>query len=225
MSRSAVWEVLLSEGGGYLSIDYDPECGMLASFAAALHEHARCVDCGAPPQGDFSRCPCDGGHAFFNWRVDHASWKSIIEPLWKKDRRRAYGRRTYELRRDAIRDSDEPAYAVSDVAWLRKVQNDACYYCGTSILTNAQVEHLEPLAKGGSNGFRNIMLACPSCNVAKGALNEAQFWRKLRKTLHSAEFERLRESAKIMKREKWRRRGETAASEISTRTSWNRDSA
>ena len=221
MSTPAVYEVLLSEGGVYLSIDYDPECGMLPSFADALHEHACCVDCGAPPQGDFSRCPCDGDHAFFNWRVDHASWKSIVKPLWRKDWRRVYGRR----RRDAIRDSDEPAYSARDVAWLRKVQDDTCYYCGVSILTNAQVEHLEPLARGGSNGFRNIMLACPSCNAAKGALNEAQFWRRLRKTLNSVEFERVRESAKVMKRERWRRRGEAAASETSARTSWNWDTA
>ena len=219
MSTPAVYEVFVSDDAVYLSIDYDPEDGMLASFADALHEHVRCVSCGAPPLGDFSPCLCDGKRTFFNARVDHASWKSVLEPLWRKDWRRAYGRRTYELRRDAIRDSDEPAYTVSDVAWLKKVQNDTCYYCGTSILANAQVEHLDPLAKGGSNGFRNIMLACPSCNVAKGTLNEAQFWRRLRKRLHPMEFERVRESAKAMKREKWRRRGETATPETSRRAS------
>lgn len=212
----------MSEDGVYLSIDYDPEHGMLASFAALLHEYARCVDCGAPPQGDFGPCPCDGDHSFFNWRLDHTSWENMVKPLLRKDWRRAYGRRTYELRRDAIRDSDEPAYSASDVAWLRKIQNDTCYYCGVSILTNAQVEHLESLAKGGSNGFRNIMLACPSCNVAKGALSEVQFWRRLRKTLHSVEFERVRESAKIMKRDKWRRRGESGESETTARISCKR---
>ena len=92
--------------------------------------------------------------------------------------------------------------------WLRNVQNDTCYYCGVSIGSNAKVEHLEPLARGGSNGFRNIMLACPSCNAAKGALSGAQFWRKRRKQMHPHEFERVRESAKNMKREKWWRRHE-----------------
>ena len=182
MTTSAVYEVLVSEDGVYgLSIDYDPEHGMLASFAALLHEYARCVDCGAPPQGDFGPCPCDGDHSFFNWRLDHTSWESMVKPLLRKDWRRAYGRRTYELRRDAIRrlrrdairDSDEPAYSASDVAWLRKIQNDTCYYCGVSILTNAQVEHLEPLAKGGFEWFPQYHARMPFVQRRQGCLERS----------------------------------------------------
>lgn len=188
---------------------------MLASFAEAIRQHARCVRCNAPPQIKFAASPCDrnvsagrrpGRQAFFNYRVDHAAWKDTVEPLWRKDLRRVHKRYNYELRRGSIQNSEDPSYSASDLAWLRKVHNNSCYYCGVSIFENAQVEHLLPLARGGSNGFRNIMLACPSCNASKGALSEAQFWRRLRRQLKSSAFERIRRSAKAMKREKWRRR-------------------
>lgn len=173
------------------------------------------VHCDGPPKINFAACGCDrngsvgrrpGRHAFFNYRVDHAAWKDTVEPHWRKDLRRIHKRNSNELRRESMRNSEDPSYSASDLAWLRKVQNNSCYYCGVSIFENAQVEHLQPLARGGSNGFRNIMLACPSCNASKGALSEAQFWRQLRTQLKSSVFERIRCSAKVMKREKWRRR-------------------
>ncbi|MYD93133.1 MAG: HNH endonuclease [Chloroflexi bacterium] len=196
----------------YFSLAYDAEWGMLDSFAEAIRQHARCVHCDAPPPIDFAACPCAGaesagrsrrGRFSFNYRVDHAAWKNTVELLWRKDLRRVHRRNNYEVRRESIQNSDDPPYSAGDVAWLRKVQNDSCYYCGASISGNAQVEHLQPLARGGSNGFRNIMLACPSCNAAKGALSEAQFWRQLRTQLRPLVFQRVRDSAKIMKKRKW----------------------
>lgn len=199
--------VCCGDGFIYFLIDYDPEWGILASFAEALHEHARCVACAAPPQADFSPCPCGGGTSKWRgmYRVNKAVWKSELEFLRKKDRRRVWNRNQRKSRREAIQKSDDPSYSSADIALLRSVQNDACYYCGTSISENFQVEHLDPLTLGGSNGIGNIMLACPACNQSKWTLSEAQFWRKLRKRLPAPEFERVRESAKVMKREKRRR--------------------
>lgn len=128
-----------------------------------------------------------------------------MESLFKKDRRRVWDWFTRKARQDAIQESDEPPYSQADITLLRKVQNDACYYCGTSISGNFQVDHLEPLASGGSNGIRNIMLACADCNRRKWTLREDQFWRRLRKRLPAAQFKRVREAAKVMKREVRRR--------------------
>ena len=185
------------------SINYDAELGMIPAFAEALFEYVICTTCGVPPQPYFGRCPCVEGESWY--RVDRAIWKSYLEPLWLKDRRRAYDRNSREWRQEMIRDSDEPTYTAGDVALLREIQSDACYYCGTLIGRNAQVEHLEPLAKGGSNGFNNIVLACPSCNRSKHFLSEAQYWRRLRKRMPQVKFQRVRELAKIIKREKRRR--------------------
>ena len=207
----AIDHVLVSREDVYIRIAYDHGWGMLASLAEALGQYAQCICCGAPPRNDFGPCPCErdssvkqSGNtpAFFNYRIDLSVWENVVERLWRNDVRRVKDR----LRREAMRESEEPSYSASDVAWLRQIQNNACYYCGTSIRTKAHVEHLHALARGGSNGFRNVMLACPSCNATKGTSSEAAFWRRLRRKWDPLKFERARNAAKIMKREKWRRR-------------------
>lgn len=205
--RGAVGYICHRRGSCTFSIDYNPDWGIHGAFAEALHKYARCSTCGAPPQADFSSCPCggDGSSELSLYTVSEAVWRSELESLFKKDRRRVWDWFTRKARQDAIQESDEPPYSQADITLLRKVQNDACYYCGTSISGNFQVDHLEPLASGGSNGIRNIMLACADCNRRKWTLREDQFWRRLRKRLPAAQFKRVREAAKVMKREVRRR--------------------
>ena len=205
----------------HFSIDFDPELGMLPAFAEALFEHARCTSCGTPPQACFIRCPCGddesingckGMRGWADYRVDRVTWDASLAFLWKQDRRRAYGR-AYErtksnLRQERTRNSDELPYTPDDIEILRDIQNEACYYCATSIRENAQVEHLRPLARGGSNGFNNIVLACPSCNRKKHALSETQFWRRLRGQMPPAQFQLARKLADTIKDEKRRRRSD-----------------
>lgn len=192
---------------------HDPERSMLRAFAHALLEYARCAHCRTPLAPDFSPCRCgnkslelcwldDGGYSILH--AEHGVWREVLEPLWNKDRRRVYGLTKKARRRQSIRESDEPSFTESDIACLEEAQGEACYYCGTSIHTGAQIEHLIPLAGGGSNGFANIMLACASCNASKHSLSERQFWTKLRKQLPVDEYDRRRSAAKEMKKAKWR---------------------
>jgi hypothetical protein len=45
-----------------------------------------------------------------------------------------------------------------------------CHYCGArSKLGELTVDHVVPLARGGSNARANKVLACRPCNAAKGA--------------------------------------------------------
>ena len=206
--REAVGRILaFRDGICFFSIDYDSDWGIQAPFAKALLKFARCSTCGAPPQADFSSCPCGGDKSYEEtlYCVSKTVWDSKLEDPWKKDRRRVYDWSTRNARREAIQDSAEPPYSHADITLLREVQNDVCYYCGTSISENFQVEHLEPLVFGGSNGIRNIMLACADCNRRKWTFSEAQFWRRVRKRLPAAQFRRVREAAKVMKREVRRR--------------------
>lgn len=198
-----LWPVDSSPQSLQFSIEYDLELGMLPEFAEALREHAKCGTCRQPPQVYFDACNC--GDDSMIYVVERKIWKKTLEPLWKRDRRRAYKRNSREWRQQMIRDSDEPSYSPADIELLRSIQNDMCYYCGTSISEGFDVDHLEPLVQGGSNGVGNIMLACSKCNQSKWAHSEAKYWRRLRKRFSESEFNRLRESAKIMKREKRKR--------------------
>lgn len=49
-----------------------------------------------------------------------------------------------------------------------------CAYCGV-VDVPLQVEHIRPKARGGSDRFSNLTLACESCNQAKGARPVEEF--------------------------------------------------
>ncbi len=42
-----------------------------------------------------------------------------------------------------------------------------CYWCGTFLLTGGTVDHIVPLAKGGSHTSGNVCAACSPCNSFK----------------------------------------------------------
>lgn len=52
-----------------------------------------------------------------------------------------------------------------------------CWYCGrpTNPFVDFRVDHVVPIAGGGSNLLDNLVPACHRCNAAKGALSLQQF--------------------------------------------------
>ena len=53
-----------------------------------------------------------------------------------------------------------------------------CYYCGRNSASFHR-DHRVPLVKNGANEMCNIVPACPDCNLRKGKLTDAQFFRRL----------------------------------------------
>lgn len=62
--------------------------------------------------------------------------------------------------------------AVKSIVLARDGQR--CAYCGT-IEAPFHYDHLYPVSRGGSNHASNIVLACASCNLAKGGLTLAEW--------------------------------------------------
>lgn len=59
-----------------------------------------------------------------------------------------------------------------------------CRYCGTNVqarvpfqANTATVDHVVPLAKGGTNGRDNLVTACLACNNGKGDMTLAEWER------------------------------------------------
>lgn len=50
---------------------------------------------------------------------------------------------------------------------LLVTQKWKCANCRTSIRKKRHVDHIQPIALGGSNDIKNIQLLCPRCNLAK----------------------------------------------------------
>lgn len=58
-------------------------------------------------------------------------------------------------------------HSGADVKQQYKRQQGVCYWCKVPLNGDFHVDHLIPLAKGGTNGPENIVCACPTCNLSK----------------------------------------------------------
>jgi 5-methylcytosine-specific restriction endonuclease McrA len=62
-----------------------------------------------------------------------------------------------------------------------------CYYCHDDLepggtcpyRKSPSVDHKTPLTSGGSNELENLVLCCHECNIIKGTLDDADFFRLL----------------------------------------------
>jgi len=60
-------------------------------------------------------------------------------------------------------------YTSEQIKDQYKRQKGKCYYCSHKVkLGEYHIEHIIPLARGGTNAIDNIVLACPRCNLSKG---------------------------------------------------------
>lgn len=50
-----------------------------------------------------------------------------------------------------------------------QLQNNLCVYCQKDVSITYHVDHIIPLAKGGTHVPDNIQILCPTCNVRKSA--------------------------------------------------------
>lgn len=56
-----------------------------------------------------------------------------------------------------------------------------CFYCGCLLdEDNFHIDHVIPKALGGTD-YRNVVPACPDCNMSKGTLSIEEFRKKKRK--------------------------------------------
>lgn len=51
-------------------------------------------------------------------------------------------------------------------SFLNVVRNDPCSYCGAPA---DELDHIEPRARGGEDGWENLAAVCDRCNQSKGA--------------------------------------------------------
>jgi 5-methylcytosine-specific restriction endonuclease McrA len=64
-------------------------------------------------------------------------------------------------------------YTVDDIVRLTNLQKGRCACCGKR--RKLTVDHIVPLARGGSNGPTNLQMLCVSCNSSKGSRDAVAF--------------------------------------------------
>jgi len=66
-------------------------------------------------------------------------------------------------------------HSASDAARLFKLQKGRCAYCKTSLINAKHLDHIMPLALGGTNWPTNLQWLCPTCNMSKHAKHPITF--------------------------------------------------
>lgn len=66
-----------------------------------------------------------------------------------------------------------------DIEYLR-LNNKDCYYCGSDVRENYEIDHKTPISRGGDNTVNNIVICCHDCNQSKGSKTEKEYrdWAK-----------------------------------------------
>lgn len=70
---------------------------------------------------------------------------------------------------------------VTRPIFLYSKQHGACPYCNVKFIKDDEtivecnIDHVIPLSRGGKDDISNMVLACVSCNSAKGAMSADEF--------------------------------------------------
>lgn len=77
----------------------------------------------------------------------------------------AYRRAVVGRRRAAVKSGDKPPVIAK---WILD-QPKSCKWCGAECANNYQIDHIIPVARGGTHTIDNLAISCPSCNHRKSA--------------------------------------------------------
>jgi 5-methylcytosine-specific restriction endonuclease McrA len=111
-----------------------------------------------------------------------------LESVRERDRLR-YANGDRELHRKHRRDrkarqrNAPGSHTIEQLRELLEKQNFTCIYCPASLKEERQLDHIQALARGGSNDISNLQWLCPTCNGRKHAKDPIEFARELGKLL------------------------------------------
>ena len=77
----------------------------------------------------------------------------------------------------------EGSHTGDDIKDLFVKQRGYCVYCNAKLGSDYHVDHIIPLASGGSNWPSNLQLTCANCNIRKRATDPIEFARRIGKLL------------------------------------------
>lgn len=96
---------------------------------------------------------------------------------WRKNNPEA--KRASEAKRRAAMDAGGGHYTKDDVRNLVILQKNRCATCHSAFIgVKFHVDHIMPLALGGTNDKLNIQLLCKPCNMEKRALHPIDFMQR-----------------------------------------------
>lgn len=92
-----------------------------------------------------------------------ANYKRMVEKHPEKIK--AWQRASRHKRREVTTNPDAASFSET-TKWLLD-QPKICSYCGQDCKSNYQLDHIDPLSKGGTHTIDNFTIACSFCNNSK----------------------------------------------------------
>jgi 5-methylcytosine-specific restriction endonuclease McrA len=77
--------------------------------------------------------------------------------------------------RQALKRAAEGSHTAADVQRIYEAQKGKCVCCHKKLNGKYHVDHIQPLARGGSNWPDNLQALCPTCNMRKSAKDPIKF--------------------------------------------------
>jgi 5-methylcytosine-specific restriction endonuclease McrA len=108
------------------------------------------------------------------WRIDRADHIAAYTAAWRERSRHLL---VIKEQRRRARIKGVGGNLSPDIhARLMKLQKGKCAVCRTSLQRiRPHIDHIMPIAKGGSNTDGNVQLLCPHCNACKHAKHPVDF--------------------------------------------------
>lgn len=77
--------------------------------------------------------------------------------------------RARKQRRRAREQDAEGSHTAEDIVTQYERQKGRCFWCNEKLGDTYHIDHVVPLVRGGSNWPENIVIACSTCNLSRGA--------------------------------------------------------
>lgn len=88
----------------------------------------------------------------------------------------------YNRNRKARKRNADGVFNKDDIQTIFESQGGQCNTCGKNLIRynkkQYHIDHITPIAKGGSNWPKNLQLLCPKCNLSKHAKDAIQWARE-----------------------------------------------
>ena len=76
----------------------------------------------------------------------------------------------------AVRPTIRARFSKAERAAIARSQRYKCMYCGVRLTSdNLQIDHMDPVSRGGSNDDENLQALCRRCNIRKGNHKDEEF--------------------------------------------------
>jgi len=104
--------------------------------------------------------------------------------LWYNDNkcRVSYNRRKWKMENPTsvkISKKKRALVVIKDNSEIiNNIKKTHCYWCGKALHNKYHLDHVVPIAKGGSHAAYNLVSACSVCNLSKGAKMPNDFLKK-----------------------------------------------